>query len=153
LLETGDVDAAIANFSRVIETEPSRSAAYRLRGSAHLRKRAYVSAISDLDQAIEPTPKDATAYYLRGRARQLSKDTAGAVADFDQAIKLKPDYLKAFEAREAATRHQALGGQRSDDEVALEPRVIGIFRMVFGAAKFVRVDVYTDLGAVSFSFE
>ena len=72
LLESGDVAAAIANFSRVIETEPSRAAAYRLRGSAQLRKRAYKSAISDLNKAIKLTPKDAVAHYLRGCARQLS---------------------------------------------------------------------------------
>ncbi|MGY4466952.1 tetratricopeptide (TPR) repeat protein [Bradyrhizobium sp. LB9.1b] len=58
LLESGDVDAAIANFSRVIEAEPGRAAAYRLRGSAHLRKRAYRSSIADLDQAIRLSPDD-----------------------------------------------------------------------------------------------
>ncbi|EHR03020.1 hypothetical protein Bra471DRAFT_03786 [Bradyrhizobium sp. WSM471] len=110
LLESGEFGAAVAAFSRVIEAEPGRAVAYRLRGSALLRKRAYEPAIADLDQAINLAPKDAVAHYLRGRARQLSKDPAGAVADFDQAIKLKPDYLKAFQAREAALGNETNNG-------------------------------------------
>ncbi|MCK1480610.1 tetratricopeptide repeat protein [Bradyrhizobium sp. 197] len=124
LLESGDVDAAIANFSRVIEAEPGRAAAYRLRGSAHLRKRAYLSSIADLDQAIRLAPKDAVAYYVRGRARHLSKDPEGAVADFDQAIKLKPDYVKAVQAREAAVRDKASSGDEAVPVVGSFPMMI-----------------------------
>jgi tetratricopeptide (TPR) repeat protein len=102
LLEAGDVDTAIANFTRVIAAEPGRAAAYRLRGSAHLRKRAYGAATADLDQAIKLAPIDAATRYLRGRARYLTGDMAGAIADYDQAIELKPDYLKAIQAREVA---------------------------------------------------
>lgn len=101
LLESGDVGAAIAAFSQIIDAEPGRAVAYRLRGSAHLRQHAYDQAIADLDRAIALAPKDAVAYYLRGRARQMIKDSSGAVADFDEAIKLKPDYLKAFQCRES----------------------------------------------------
>lgn len=58
---------------------------------------------------------------------------SGAVADFDQAIKLKPDYLKAFQAREAAlgetneisgSRQRGLTAksQAADHGAALSPR-------------------------------
>jgi Flp pilus assembly protein TadD len=71
LLEAGDLNGAIADFSRAIEIEPNRAAAHRLRGSAHLRKRAFDKAKTDLDSAISLSPKDAVACYLRGRARHL----------------------------------------------------------------------------------
>jgi tetratricopeptide (TPR) repeat protein len=112
--------------SRVISTEPGRAAAYRLRGSAFLRKRVYLEAIADLSMAVELAPADAVAYYLRGRAWQLTKNPTKAVADFDQAIKLKPDYLKAFQAREAAMRDQSKVnvGQQDRDAPVEQPAMV-----------------------------
>ena len=60
----GDVDRAIADYSKSIELRPSYARAYESRGSAYANKGVYTNAVADVTRASElaaqkkaPTPK------------------------------------------------------------------------------------------------
>jgi len=62
----GDLDGAIADYSRVIDLTPRQAEAYSNRGSAKRAKGELDGAIADFNKAIESDPKQASAYNNRG---------------------------------------------------------------------------------------
>ena len=86
----GDVDGAIADFTRAIELYPKYSTAYTNRGLAKKNKGDLNGAIADCTRAIELDPKDAGGYSNRGIAKQAQGDLKGAIADYTRAIELDP---------------------------------------------------------------
>jgi tetratricopeptide (TPR) repeat protein len=64
--ERGDLEAAIADFSKAIDLDPKAAAAYNNRGTAYADKGNFSAALADFFRAIELNPKNAAAYYLRG---------------------------------------------------------------------------------------
>ena len=86
----GDIDGAIADFTRAIELYPKYSTAYTNRGLAKKNKGDLDGAIADCNRAIELDPKDAGGYSNRGIAKQAQGDLKGAIADYTRAIELDP---------------------------------------------------------------
>ncbi len=95
----GDIDGAIADFTRAIELYPKYGTAYNNRGLAKKNKGDLDGAIADCTRAIELDPKDAGAYSNRGIAKQAQGDLNGAIADYTRAIELDPKYAKAYTNR------------------------------------------------------
>ena len=95
----GDVDGAIADFTRAIELNPKYSTAYTNRGLAKKNKGDLDGAIADCNRAIELDPKDAGPYSNRGIARQAQGDLNGAIADYTRAIELDPKNAKTYTNR------------------------------------------------------
>ena len=95
----GDIDGAIADFTRAIELYPKYSTAYTNRGLARKNKGDLDGAIADCTRAIELDPKDAGAYGNRGIAKQAQGDLNGAIADYTRAIELDPKYAKTYANR------------------------------------------------------
>ena len=62
----GDLEQAIADFSRAIELEPENATAYRGRGVAYNESGDPDQALADFERAIELQPDEATTYYSRG---------------------------------------------------------------------------------------
>jgi tetratricopeptide (TPR) repeat protein len=95
----GDIDGAIADFTRAIELYPKYGTAYNNRGLAKKNKGDLDGAIADCTRAIELDSKDAGAYSNRGIAKQARGDLNGAIADYTRAIELDPKYAKAYTNR------------------------------------------------------
>jgi tetratricopeptide (TPR) repeat protein len=76
---SGDVDTAIAHYTKAIELKPDSAEAYEHRGVAYVPKKLYDQAIADFTKAIQLKPDFAVAYRLRGIAY-------GGKRPYDQAI-------------------------------------------------------------------
>jgi tetratricopeptide (TPR) repeat protein len=111
----GDLDGAIADYSKAIELKPNDALGYYNRGVARNAKGDRDGAIADYDKAIELNPKHAEAYYNRGNAkRDKTNGLDSAVMDFSKAIQLKPSFPEAYNNR---GRTRALKGD-VDEAVA-----------------------------------
>jgi tetratricopeptide (TPR) repeat protein len=86
----GDLDGAIADYTRAIELEGTNYIAYNNRGMAKQAKGDLDGAILDLTKAIELKPDYAPNYINRGFVKQTKFDFDGAIVDFNKANELKP---------------------------------------------------------------
>jgi lipoprotein NlpI len=84
----GDLDGAIADYSRSIELAPTNPYAYYNRGNIKQAKGDLDGAISDYNSAIELDPKYADAYNNRGLANALLRNWAGALTDYRRFCEL-----------------------------------------------------------------
>jgi tetratricopeptide (TPR) repeat protein/Zn-dependent protease with chaperone function len=98
----GDWDGAIADYTKVIESEPNDTDAYIDRGDAKYAKGDWDGAIADYTKAIETKPNDADAYLGRGDAKYSKADWDGALADYNKTIEFKPNDTDAYIGRGAA---------------------------------------------------
>ncbi len=87
----GDLDGAIADYTKAIELKPDLVEVYYNRGLAKQTKGDLDGAIADYTKAIELGPDLVSPYFNRGRAKQAKGDLSGAIADYTKAIELKPD--------------------------------------------------------------
>src|SRR5947208_1627865 len=94
-LDAGDLDGAMADFSRAIELDRHYAAPYFNRGLVRRRKADYDGAITDFSKAIELNPI-AEAYLDRGVTRKDKGDRDGAIDDYTKAIALNAGYADAF---------------------------------------------------------
>ena len=86
----GDLDGAIADYTKAIEIDPRDAHAYYNRGIARDDKGDHDGAIVDYTKAIEIDPRYAPAYNNRGIARRARGDLDGAIADYTKAIEIDP---------------------------------------------------------------
>jgi tetratricopeptide (TPR) repeat protein len=87
--EKKDYDAAIADYTRVIEIHPE-VAAYSNRGYAYMHKRDYDRAFADYASAIATDAGYADTYFNRGNAYDDIKDFDRAAAEYTKAIAISP---------------------------------------------------------------
>ena len=106
----GDLDGAIADYSKAIELNPRYAEAHLNRGKARRAKGNLDGAIEDYERAIELDPQIALnnrdviqAFNNRGFIRVSQYDMEGAIADYDRAVQVSPEnpdpYIKRAEAR------------------------------------------------------
>jgi tetratricopeptide (TPR) repeat protein len=100
----GDLDGAIADYSKAIEINPRYAEAFVNRGVARKAKGDLSGAIADYDKALALDPGLKEAYNNRGLARQLQGSLDPAIADFDKAIELDAHYAGAHYNRASAAR-------------------------------------------------
>ena len=86
----GEVDRAIADYTKAIALDPNVALAYTNRGSAYYRKGEYERAIADHSKAIAIDPNHANAYYNRGVAYEQKGDKDQAIADFRKVLEINP---------------------------------------------------------------
>jgi tetratricopeptide (TPR) repeat protein len=88
VLAKGDVDGALADFTKAIEDNPQYVAAYRDRGYAYLDKGEWDLAIADFTKAIEISPKvlNKNTYIAIGYAYFRKDDFDHAVDAYNRAI-------------------------------------------------------------------
>lgn len=89
-------DAAIRDFTKVLELNPQDSNALVERGFAWLDKKSYANAFADAVGAISVDAKMGRAYTLRATARRALGDAAKAVEDFTMAVGLEPNLRELF---------------------------------------------------------
>lgn len=88
--ESGDIDAAIADYNRAIEIDPEYHAAYILRARAHLERREYDAALADVDKVLAANPENVSAIATRAGIRQAKREYEQALADYSEYIRLAP---------------------------------------------------------------
>jgi tetratricopeptide (TPR) repeat protein len=126
----GDVNGAIADFSRGIELDPKSVSANYDRGIARLQKGDFDGAISDLNRAIELSPATADYYNDRGLAKLRKGDNDGAIADFTRAVELDAKNVVAYRNRALAKnmKRDAAGALADYSRaIELDPKNAGAF--------------------------
>jgi tetratricopeptide (TPR) repeat protein len=112
----GDLDAALADFNRVIALNSDFARAFHARGLVRDEQDAPDKALEDFDRAIKIDDKDWGSYYSRAVLRRARQDYDGAMADIEKAAALKPKHahvrllhalLKADKGDYAAARDEA----------------------------------------------
>ena len=104
----GEVDRAIADFSRAIAIDSKYAKAYANRGHAYNDKGETDLAIADFTKAIALNPKYPTDFNGRGRAHSRKGNQDRALADFTEALRLD---AKNFNARLGLGRTYLLKGE------------------------------------------
>jgi len=102
-LRNGDIEGAIADFSRAIALAPSNIGYYLIRANAKQRKRDYAGVIADYTQALEFAREDKDVLYsVRAKAKEQTGDLDGAIADYTRAIEINPESADAYHSRSLA---------------------------------------------------
>ena len=80
----GQLDDAIAEYTRAIEENPKDAISYNNRGIARSEKGDFVGAMADYNRTIELDPKGADAYNNRGASREQMEDFKAAFEDYSR---------------------------------------------------------------------
>ncbi len=98
--EAGDLDLAIASFTRCIDegnlTMANMASAYYNRGNAYEQRGRYDQAIKDYNEVIYLDPGHGPAYVNRANAYQGKGDYDQAIQDYDEIIYRSPDFVPAY---------------------------------------------------------
>lgn len=102
--KAGNLDGAIADFTKALEVDPSLVTAWYNRGLARERKGEHKEAIIDYSRAIALEPEKLTYWLRRGIARGDSGDYEGALADCTKVLSRSPFSAPAYTTRSCARR-------------------------------------------------
>lgn len=97
ITQARDSRAAIANYNKAIELDPTFVEAWVRKGITLYNEKDYHGAEACLNEAVRLSPMLFKAVYNRGKNRLALGNDDGAVADFDRACSLKPEHPKAHE--------------------------------------------------------
>lgn len=102
----GDLDAALADYTKAIEMNGSAIGALLGRGSVYQEKSSDTQALADFTKAIEVNPKNAFGYARRGEVYEKKGDLDLASADYKKALEIDPanETAKAGSSRVEAER-------------------------------------------------
>ena len=112
--ENGELDKAIAAFTKAIDLKPDYANAHYNQGIAYIKKGEVDKAWSAYYGAIQMKRNYAEAYNNRGIASQLKSETLHALQDFSTAIGLNQELAEAY------TNRGSLHLDRSDIQYALD---------------------------------
>jgi tetratricopeptide (TPR) repeat protein len=136
LFEQGNMEAAIASYTKAIAAAPSTALYYHIRGRAYHAIGDYAAAVADFTNAIKFEPETAfysrtpKYYYSRGLSQLARHDYDAAIADFTQVIGFDAYYADAYHGRGLA--HAGKGNYDAaiadyDQAVEFIPPVIEAF--------------------------
>jgi tetratricopeptide (TPR) repeat protein len=95
-LQRSDYQGAIADFSALIESEPSNANAYLGRAIAYRNQDDYSAALEDYNESLRLNPTNANAYLGRGITKRKTGDDQGAIEDYTEALRYKQNYGQAY---------------------------------------------------------
>lgn len=95
---SGDLNAALPEFERVVKLDPTYALALSDLGEAYGRLGESDKAINSLKKALEVDATNFTAAYNLGVVYLNEKDLTSATQAFQQAVKINPDYVQAHRA-------------------------------------------------------
>lgn len=94
--DLGDRVGSIADYTEVLQINPTDDVALNNRGLAHYDLGDRAAAIADLDRALQQNPNNFIAYCNRGVIRAELGDKLGAIEDYTCALQINPDYATAY---------------------------------------------------------
>lgn len=92
----GEIDKAIAEYTKAIEIDDQFAGAYNNRGSAYQKKGEYDLAIVDHTKALKIDPDFAAAYNNRAGCYQKKGKYDLSIADLTKAIELDSEFSDAY---------------------------------------------------------
>jgi tetratricopeptide (TPR) repeat protein len=94
------MEAAVENYTSILEMNPENLLALEKRGVANVKIASYEAAVEDLNQVIEAGSESAELYYFRAKARHEIGEFQGAKEDVELALELdlEPDLQLEAEA-------------------------------------------------------
>lgn len=95
-LNTGQHEAALATFDKIIELDPRFVEARLARGRALVSLKRTREAVEEYKQALALAPTNARAQYELGILYRALNDHASAIAAFTEAARLEPTNARAF---------------------------------------------------------
>lgn len=95
----GDLDGALADYTRALELDGTYTGALNNRGNVRQAKGDLTGAVADFTRALELDPGYQTAWFNRGNAKSDQGDLEGAIADYSRAIELDAKDAQAFNNR------------------------------------------------------
>ena len=125
-LTAGKYDEAIAEFSRVIDSDPRNAQAYYGRAQAYHKKQKLGKAIADYSKVIELDPKNAEANYNRGIAYYYRDELDLAIADWTRTIEISGEYAQAYQKRAFAYLKKQEYDKAWDDVAAVKKLGYGV---------------------------
>lgn len=123
----GELDTALAGYTKAIELHPDYAWAYNNRGNVKDKRGDPEGALVDFTRAIEIDARHGTAFFNRGNVRSAQGDLDGALADYTAAIGIDPKDAQAFNNRgDVKERKGDLDGALADFDAAidLDPRYV-----------------------------
>lgn len=139
--QEGQFDAALADFDRAIQLDPSRWQAWHNRGVSYARLGRFEDAISDFDRTVRLNPQYTNAYFNRGELRYELGQFDEALKDYGEAIRLQPRDAAAYNSR-GHTYYRMGDYQAAINDYARAIRI----DPQSAAAYTNRGDAYADLG-------
>lgn len=115
LIETGNIEKAIALTKDLLKDDPQLNVAFLMRGLQKANKEQSVVLSSKIKELTQKYPNNATLWFVRAALEQANRELEPALASFDKAIALKPDYTNAILAK----ARQLAASQRTDEAIAL----------------------------------
>ncbi len=107
----GDLDRAIADFTKAIKNNSRNLVAFYNRGNAHILQENFDQAIIDFSRAISLQPEHVLSYNGRGNAYLGKGETERAIAEYNKALEIDPNNTQAASNRAVAyTRDGDIGG-------------------------------------------
>jgi import receptor subunit TOM70 len=110
-----DLEGALADINKSIETDAKRPSAYIKRASVHLEHGAISSANQDFDAALRIDVDCADVYYHRAQAAFLTQDLDAAVRDYKRCLEIDPKFMFA-RIQLAVTQYRAGSSSVAIDE-------------------------------------
>jgi tetratricopeptide (TPR) repeat protein len=92
----GPADHAIADYSELLQHDPTNAGAALHRGAAFARRGEWDKAVADFTQALHAEPNNALVYYNRALAYSQKDAVDAALADFKKALRLEPNNALAY---------------------------------------------------------
>lgn len=99
---TGDWNAAVTNFSKMIKRDGSAKEYYQCRATAYFMLGQYTNALYDITQVIRLDNRNATNFANRANIYYSLKEYSKAVEDFGTACELDKHYYLALIGRASA---------------------------------------------------
>jgi tetratricopeptide (TPR) repeat protein len=95
-LSGGDIEGAIASYSRCITFAPRDAAARNNLGVALIKARRFGDAVAALEAALTLQPRYARALVNLGKALREAGHPLDAIARLREALSIQPDYVPAL---------------------------------------------------------
>ena len=92
----GDLDLAIADYTRAIKLKPDYAQVYINRSISYRSKGLLDKALADINKSIYYKPDLAEAYNTRANLFFLKGEMDQAISDYNKALKINPAYGEAY---------------------------------------------------------
>ena len=122
-----NLQAALADFDRVLELDPTSSVTYFNRALVRTETGDYNRALEDYDQVAAYSPGNVIVYYNRAGLRFRLGELQGALEDYDRAIELYPDFANAYLGR-ASVKYLLRDSEGAERDRSVAERKIAEYR-------------------------